>query len=101
MFEVVDGDGEHQFPEFAVPSARPDSGSESVLDGREGTLGHPSLPVEIAAQPCVVGVVVVSEEPVSDDRLDAFGSECLPQRLIVIPFSAGETLDFVGVARAT
>ena len=71
MFEVVDGGGQHQFTELAEPSGWPDSGPVSALDGRKRTLSHPALPVEIAVQPRVVGVVVGSEQSVFDEWTDA------------------------------
>ena len=43
-----------------------DNGSVSVLAGRKRHLGSQALPVEVAARPCAVGVVVTSEQPVSD-----------------------------------
>jgi len=79
LFEVVDGDGESQFSEFAALGSRPDSGPKSTLDGRKGTLGYPALPIKIAVQPSVVGVVVVHEQSVSDDWPDAFGTQCVPE----------------------
>jgi len=45
LFEVVDCDGQHEFSELTVPSARVDSGAEPTLDGRKGGLGHPALAV--------------------------------------------------------
>lgn len=45
LFEVVDGGGQHEFAELAVPRARVDSGAEPTLDGRDGLVGHPALAV--------------------------------------------------------
>lgn len=71
LFEVVDYGGQHKFAELAVPRARVDSGAEPTLDGRKGSLGHPTLIVQLAVQPSVVSVIVGSEQPMAQQRPDA------------------------------
>jgi len=45
-----------------------------------------------------MGVVVVSEQSMSDEWADAFWPKCVPERLVVIAFVAGETLDYLSVS---
>jgi len=46
------------------------SGTEPTFDGRKDGLGHPTLAVYSAVQPCVVGVIVGSEQSVAQQRPD-------------------------------
>lgn len=44
-------------------------------------------------------VIVVGEQSVTDDRLHACGTECVPQPLVVIAFVTGETLNLVDISQ--
>jgi len=57
------------------------------------------MPVTLAVQPCVVGVIVVCEQSVFDKWPDALRPEGVPKRLVVIAFVTRETLDFVGITQ--
>lgn len=56
LFEAIEGSGDHEFAELAIPCARPDSESVSTLNDRKRCSGRQALRVAVYPDKCVMSL---------------------------------------------